>query len=261
MTIIISNSLITNTVNQNTVLDTTSPQIATNKTLTDPTNYIRASILAASGNNNIIVGNMAGPTAGQVLTAINGNLANWQTIDLTDTSKNIRATQLGTIDGGSVIIGNMTAPSAGQVLTAIDGNLASWQTPGAVSANLIFGSEYEYTASEGTSATTSNLFQDKINFTTIDKPIGTYYINYNYEVSCNSSTVNYLTQVLLDSSVVQGQEIRQVTATSQNAAVSGFLNTTFGSSATHTIQIQYAAKTGGTQVSIRRARIMIYRIS
>jgi hypothetical protein len=72
---------------------------------------------------SVTVSGSAPPTTGQVLTAIDGTTADWQTIDLTHSAESLETT------GTAVTISGAAPPTAGQVLTAIDTTTAEWQTP------------------------------------------------------------------------------------------------------------------------------------
>lgn len=78
MTIIIQGNLQVTTFNGVPLVLANTTQTLTNKIITDSTNTIAAHQLS-SLTTHVVIGNMAAPTAGQVLTAYDENLAGWQT--------------------------------------------------------------------------------------------------------------------------------------------------------------------------------------
>lgn len=86
----------------------------TNKTITSPTNNVTASSLfAGNGSTTISISAATAPTAGQVITALNGTSANWQTISVTTVSGTLPVSNGGTgvttITSNGVMIGNGTS--------------------------------------------------------------------------------------------------------------------------------------------------------
>lgn len=123
-----------------------------------------------------------------------------------------------------------------------------------------FGRDYVYTASEGDSTTNNAAFQTKLTYTT-GALTGTYRVSYYAEmrVANNNRDVSCRFYNSTDAAEICSSYERITTAATEWNHSNGFQNITFTGSA-KTFLIQYASP-GGGNVTIRRARIEIYRVS
>jgi hypothetical protein len=92
---------------------TTDNQVLTNKTALDPSNNIAAQGLL-SATTNVVVSGSAAPLPGQILTALDGNHATWQTPSVSSVDGILPVmnggTGVGSLTSGNVLIGNGTNP-------------------------------------------------------------------------------------------------------------------------------------------------------
>jgi hypothetical protein len=115
---------------------TTDTQTLTNKTITDNTNDVTArSLFSNSGANTVSVFASANPTTGQVLTAVNGTTATWQSLSSTlSAGLGIDSSQLAlntiqldttarfTFSGNSLELSTVTVPFGGTGQTTLASN-------------------------------------------------------------------------------------------------------------------------------------------
>ena len=129
----------------------------------------------------------------------------------------------------------------------------------------IFGSEYDYAASEGESSTTSNTYQQKLRLTTGSVSAGDYRIGWSFEYTSTTDKLDCGFKVEVDDTTV----INEISPSPQKKYADGVLYNISGfkdlslSNASHTIDLDYIARVGieiGTTY-IRRARLEIWRVS
>ena len=124
----------------------------------------------------------------------------------------------------------------------------------------VFGTEYEYSESEGTSTTTGG-FTNKVNFTTASKPAGDYIIYWSCEITHDDD----LTQAQLQFRANNTEySLTRAGGADSNLrdewfTYSAFKQLTLGAG-THTIQIRFR-ETGSGETSVRRGRVAIWRVS
>lgn len=125
----------------------------------------------------------------------------------------------------------------------------------------IFGSHYYYNNDENTSTTTSLSYQQKLRLSVSNLPFGYYRIGYHYEWNCSSTSARFQGRVQLD----DNDNISVVNITPSDSSVerfdtiSGFVKKQL--SGNHIIDIDFSSSRDTKTVSIRRARLEIWRVS
>ena len=121
----------------------------------------------------------------------------------------------------------------------------------------IFGTEYQYEASESESTTSSTTFQNKVTLTTPTIPAGFYRVEITYEVTNDSGDKPVVTQTTLDA--VEFNE----SAYAPKFEDEYLVKTSFAAQAltndTHEIELNFRATSEGGTAKIRRARIELFR--
>jgi hypothetical protein len=120
----------------------------------------------------------------------------------------------------------------------------------------LFGTQYEYAASDSESSTTNTSPANKLTHTTPSLPAGDYIITWNWELKTSNSAKAALAQVDLDEGTILGEDTSKLDTYD---ATSGFAKVTL-TATTHQIDIDYYTA-GGATAYIRRARIQIWRQS
>lgn len=154
-----------------------------------------------------------------------------------------------------------TAPDSADLLL-IEDSIASNAKKCLQVGNLLpqFGRDYQSAASEGTSTTTSSTFQNKVSLTT-GALTGVYLVKWQAELTVNSTTARFQVR-LYNSTDAVDLCFHDAPATTIGAykLVSGFALVTF-SGAAKTLIVQFASQNGSSTVTIRRARIALFKVS
>lgn len=120
-----------------------------------------------------------------------------------------------------------------------------------------FGTETLYTVENGITSTTSLTEQNKLNYTTPVLPAGTYRYSFVFEALSSSNTHGFVSKFYVDAT-----EYNYINHNHDNwISYSGFVHVQHVSSIAHTIRITIASDKLNKQVSIRRVRLEIWRIS
>ncbi len=126
----------------------------------------------------------------------------------------------------------------------------------------IFGANFEQASSTGTSTTTSSTFQTKLTHTTTSVVAGTYRIGWTFLWSHSANTSDIEVEVRVDSTQIWLMEAEpQDGDTNQRYSAAGFNYQTFGSTATHTLDIRYRSEGGTDTARIAEARLEFWRVS
>lgn len=122
-----------------------------------------------------------------------------------------------------------------------------------------YGGGYQRGTSEGESSTTSDVYQEKLTFTTTTLPAGTYRVVWSMEVgNANKSQITEYRFRIGSTTVNEGGY--EVNFTPHYIPVGGAGLTTLASSGTITSDLYYRRPVGGT-AQVRRARIEVWRVS
>jgi hypothetical protein len=153
-------------------------------------------------------------------------------------------------------IANVSAnPNINDVLT-FDGTGWIAQAP---SSAVVFGSEFQETSSEGTSATTSGTFQEKLSMTTTNLPLGKYRIGWTCETVNSSTSGRTEVRVQLNNTITLGQPGIETEDDEDWVPFTGYKYETF--SGVQQIDIDYRVDDTAATASIRRARLELWRVS
>jgi len=130
-----------------------------------------------------------------------------------------------------------------------------------VESNLpVFGTRYQYAASEGESSNGTVTPVQKVRLTTPSLPAGDYRIAWFYEWMRDTAATSFEAKVELDDATVLSTHLtEQADATDWNP-VAGFVVATL-TAAAHTIDIDFWGESAVNTSYIRRARVEIWRIS
>lgn len=142
----------------------------------------------------------------------------------------------------------------------VDGDLGFIDENQATFIPFYFGAFYQYEESLTTSSTSSTTFQNKLSLVTPTLPIGSYRINWTAILSHDTASRQSESQVTLDASeiwLIKNEGARVLSEYANTA----FHHVTFGSAATHTIDLNYRRSSGSSAtVTIKEARIEIWRV-
>lgn len=185
-------------------------------------------------------------------------------------------------NGAQGTAGTPGAPGSGTTLTIEEGGSSVTNTPHStldfdgtdfnitdngdgsctvgISSSSIFGSEFQQNSSESSSTTTSSTFQQKLRMTTSSLPIGTYRIAWAWEWNINSTSGDAEFQIELNDTTLLGTGRMESQDSLNYHPYCGFYYAT-SISGIQTIDIDYRVNSGGGTVTIRRARLEIWRIS
>ena len=120
----------------------------------------------------------------------------------------------------------------------------------------VFGTEFNYTESDGESTTSSESWQQKLRLTTGTIPAGDYLIEWAFDIK-GESTKTVEAQVDLDEGTIIGASAAEASVYMAN---SSFKKTTL-TNASHTVDIDYRRGDLNTTCYIRNTRITLWRIS
>jgi len=150
-----------------------------------------------------------------------------------------------------------TAPTTNQVL-AWSGSAWSPSDP----SSGIFGTQFQESASDSESSTTSTAWQQKLKMTTPSLPAGTYRIGWSYEWRYSLASQDFRGRVQVDDTTTVAEQRQEPKDPNSNQShpASGFGYVTLGAGS-HEIDIDYCASSGGNTASIKRARLEIWRVS
>lgn len=126
-----------------------------------------------------------------------------------------------------------------------------------------FGSQYQYADSSAPSSTTSVVFQNKLTLTTPSIPAGSYRLGYSYRwgLSQTNNQRFFIAQILADANQVYYHQ-QSTHAPENQHRTSGFVDLTYGSSGTHTYQVQWARLgTATPTATIQDVRLEFWRVS
>lgn len=126
-------------------------------------------------------------------------------------------------------------------------------------AGNVYGQNYQYAESEGTSFTTSTTYQTKVQLVTPALPAGKYEISYSCEAGQNNT--NDRVQVLVedDSGNIIGNPQKETADTVDEIPFAGFRELTYGAGV-KTITLSFREQAGGT-ARVSRARLSIKRVA
>jgi len=132
----------------------------------------------------------------------------------------------------------------------------TWAAP----SGSVFGADPQIGVSEGTSTTTSSTMQDKVTLTT-PALTGTYRVSFFCEIMIGNANARHQCRLynVTDAAELCFDDTRPSLA-SMYAARGGFQYVTF-SGAAKTFKIQFASQGGSATVTIRRARLELWRVS
>ena len=131
------------------------------------------------------------------------------------------------------------------------------------SVSAVFGSNAVDAESLALSTLASNTLTTKVTLNTGSVPAGRYRVGWSYEWYHTDNANDFRGRVIVDGTTIlcDHQEEHSESGTDQRNLSSGFGYITFGSTATHTILLQYARSGGGGTVGIREARLEFWRVS
>ena len=169
-------------------------------------------------------------------------------------------------DTGKVLV--KSAPStatAGQVAQALA--LAN-------QAILAANGEHHLSQSTGVSINSTTTMQDKINATTASLSAGTYKITTSFSYNMDSVTQDWVGDCLIDGASLETSAFdfarfeckdragnTESTGSNQAYAFTRVDYATFGTAATHTIQLQWRSDDAGTNASIWSASVLLEKLS
>lgn len=222
-------------------------------TYNDVANTISATVLPAGVNHNALQNYVANQHIDHGSVSINpgtgltggGTIAASRTLSIADTG-----VTAGTYGSGSAFP-IFTVNAQGQITSASQATVSA-----------IFGSEYQAFTDDTPATTTSTTFSVAAGFTTVSVPAGAYRIavSFAYRHSVTNSDTRF--RLVVNGTQV-GPALRREPSESTNQSFLGYIveNQTFASSASHTIDLQFAVETGGLTTTCLYAFFEFWRIS
>lgn len=125
---------------------------------------------------------------------------------------------------------------------------------------LVFGTQYQYVASDGESSNGTTTPVQKVRLTTPVVPAGTYHIEWTYEYQRDDVANDFIGQVEVDDTTVINTHNTEVKDVASWHPAAGFADVAL-TNAAHTIDIDFWGETSTDTSYIRRARISIWRVS
>lgn len=123
-----------------------------------------------------------------------------------------------------------------------------------------FGAFYQYEESLTGSSTTSTTFQNKLSLVTPTLPIGSYRIVWTAQIAHDTASRQSQVKITLDASQIWLSQ-NESSRTAQRFVNTAFDRVTFGSAATHTINMDYRRSSASSaNVTITEARLEIWRV-
>jgi len=125
---------------------------------------------------------------------------------------------------------------------------------------LIFGTEYQYAASDRLSSTTSWLYVQKLRMTTPSLPIGTYRLGVTYSWTIDGGG-NFISRVQKNNSLTVFQHIEDPALNDREQILkwSSFIQLPL--SGINTFDLDYATEEQGPRAYISEARMELWRVS
>lgn len=124
----------------------------------------------------------------------------------------------------------------------------------------VFGTQYQYAASEGESTNATTTPVQKLRLTTPTLPAGNYRIAWFYEWLRDDAANSFEARVQLDDATILATHLTENSDPTNWNPVSGFVQVAL-TNAVHTIDIDFWGETSTDTSYIRRARIEIWRVS
>lgn len=143
----------------------------------------------------------------------------------------------------------------------IDGDLGFTDENQGTFIPFYFGAFYQYEESLTGSSTTSTTFQNKLSLVTPVLPIGSYRIVWTAQIQHDTASRQSQVQITLDASQIWLSQNESARA-AQRFVNTAFDRVTFGSAASHTIEMNYRRSSGSSAtVTISEARLEIWRVN
>ncbi len=127
------------------------------------------------------------------------------------------------------------------------------------SGGALFGTAWQYAASEAVSTTTSNSYQEKVKLTTPVLVAGDYLVGWSALLCTASANKNFQARVQVDDTTTLTEIQYRNAIADQDYVLSGFAKVTL-TAASHFIDLDYSSLVGSS-TSIRWARLAFWRVS
>lgn len=123
----------------------------------------------------------------------------------------------------------------------------------------VFGAQFQQTSDETVSTTNSTTWQEKLKMTTTNLPSGTYRISWYCELNSTNGSTEVQAMVMLNDTIVLGFCGEEPDDAANIIPFCGFHYRSL--SGINTIDIDFRRQQNGNNVSIRSARIELWRVS
>lgn len=214
----------------------------------------------------------AGTTIVSLATTLNFTESGNTTVTVTNSGSGVAAINVNSVAANQNVFetiavtgqSNVVADSPNDILTLTAGTNISITTNAAtdtitINNTNIFGTEFQQAVSDTSSTSASTTYVNKVTLTTTSLPLGTYRIGWSAETS-NATTNNSVdARVQLNGTTDLGFRIQESQDVRDWYNFHGFVYQSL--SGVNTITIDYRAFPSAGNMSIRRARIELWRVA
>lgn len=198
-----------------------------------------------SGNTTVTITNSGGGVASVNINSVAANQNLFETIAVTGQS-------------------SVVADNPNDILTLVAGTNISITTNAAtdtitINNTNIFGTEFQQAVSDAVSTSNSTTYVNKLTMTTTSLPLGTYRVSWRAETQSAATNNSVDARIQLNATTDLGSRIQEAQDVRDWYNFSGFVYLSL--SGINTFNMDYRSNPAASNMSIRRARIELWRVT